>query len=97
MKKHLKRSVILLVVVIVLASALFYIMPRKAPKGMFQTTGIIEATEVNLAPKISERIKEIRFHEGDYVKEGEVVVVLDDRKEKAQYEQAQAEIGRAHV
>ncbi len=99
MKKHLKRSVILFVVVIVLASALFYIMPRKAPKGMFQTTGIIEATEVNLAPKISERIKEIRFHEGDYVKEGEVVVVLDDRKEKAQYEQAQAdlEVAKANV
>lgn len=99
MKKYLKRSIILLIVIIVLAAVVSYIMPRKTPKGIFQTTGILEATEVNLAPKISERIKEVRFHEGDYIKDGETAVVLDDRKEKAQFEQAQAdlEVAKANV
>ncbi|MFA5340028.1 MAG: efflux RND transporter periplasmic adaptor subunit [Candidatus Omnitrophota bacterium] len=92
MKKHLKRGIVLLVVIVLFAAAAFYIMPRKAPKGVFQTTGILEATEVNLAPKISERVKEVRFHEGDHVKDGDVVVMLDDRKEKAQFEQAQADL-----
>ncbi|MDD5546610.1 MAG: efflux RND transporter periplasmic adaptor subunit [Candidatus Omnitrophica bacterium] len=99
MKKHLKRGIVLLAVIILFATVAFYIMPRKAPKGVFQTTGILEATEVNLAPRISERVKEVRFHEGDRVKDGEVVVVLDDRKEKAQFEQAQAdlEVAKANV
>ena len=99
MKKHLKKLIILLVGIVVLAAAVSYIMPRKTPKGIFQTTGIIEATEVNLAPKISERIKEIKFHEGDYIKDGETAFVLDDRKEKAQFEQAQAdlEVAKANV
>ena len=99
MKKHLKRAVIPVVIIIILAAVISYIVPRKTPKGIFQTTGIIEATEVNLAPKISERIKEVKFHEGDYIKEGEIAVMLDDRKEKAQYEQAQAdlEVAKANV
>ena len=99
MKKHLKRAVIPVVIIIILAAVISYIVPRKTPKGIFQTTGIIEATEVNLAPKISERIKEVKFHEGDYVKEGEIVVVLDDRREKAQFEQAQAdlEVAKANI
>ena len=99
MKKHLKRVIIIIAVVIIFAAAVSYIMPRKLPKGIFQTTGIIEATEVNLAPKISERIEGVKFHEGDYVKAGEVAIVLDDRKEKAQFEQAQAdlEVAKANV
>ena len=51
MKKHLKRAVIPVVIIIILAAVISYIVPRKTPKGIFQTTGIIEATEVNLAPK----------------------------------------------
>jgi len=99
MKKHFKRIVILLMAIGILTAAVFYIMPRKTPKGIFQTTGVLEATEVNLAPKISERIKEVKFHEGGYVKEGEVVIVLDDRKETAKFEQAQAdlEVAKANV
>jgi multidrug resistance efflux pump len=99
MKKYLKRGIILLVVIVILAAAVAYIMPRKTSKGEFRTTGIIEATEVNLAPKISERIKEVKFHEGDYIKAGETAVTLDDRKENAQFEQAQAdlEVAKANV
>lgn len=99
MRKHLKRVVIPLIVIAIFAAAVSYVMPRRSPKGVFQTTGIVEATEMNLAPKISERIKEVRFHEGDYVKDGEVAIVLDDRKKKAELEQAEAdlEVAEANV
>lgn len=99
MRKYLKRAVIPLIVVAIFAAAVSYVMPRRLPKWIFQTTGIVEATEMNLAPKISERIKEVRFHEGDYVKGEEVVIVLDDRKKKAELEQAEAdlEVAEANV
>ncbi len=99
MKKYLKRIIILLIVIVALTAAISYVMPRKAPKGVFQTTGILEATEVNLAPKISERIKEVKFHEGDYIKEGEIAFILDDQKKRAEFEQSQAnlEVAKAGV
>ncbi len=99
MKKHLKKVIILLAALSVLAAGVLYIMPRRLPKGIFKTTGIVEATEVNLAPKISERISEVRFREGDYAKAGEVAIVLDDRKRKAEFEQAEAnlDVARANV
>lgn len=99
MRKHLKRVILPLIVVAIFAAAVSYIMPRRSPKGVFQTTGIVEATEMNLAPKISERIKDVRFHEGDYVKDGETAIVLDDRKKKAELEQAEAdlEVAQANV
>jgi len=99
MKKHVKKLVILLVILSALAAGVCYIMPHRMPKGIFRTTGIVEATEVNLAPKISERIREVRFREGDYAKADEVAVVLDDQKRKAEYEQAEAnlEVAKANV
>lgn len=99
MKKYLKRIIFLVVLVIALVASVSYFMPKKLPKGVIQTTGIIEATEVNLSPKITERVKEIRFIEGDYVKKGEVAILLDDDKKKAEYEQAEAnlEVAKANV
>lgn len=99
MKKHLKSMVLILIVLAVVVSVVVYLMPKKLPKGMIQTTGIIEGTELNVAPKITERIKEVRFEEGDHVKEGEIAVVLDSEKEKAQFDQAQAnlEVAKANV
>jgi len=99
MKKHLRRIALILIVLAIPVSAVVYLMPKKLPKGIIQTTGIIEGTELNIAPKITERIKEIKFEEGDYVKEGEIAVVLDSDKEKAQFDQAQAnlEVAKANV
>ncbi|MDP2942045.1 MAG: efflux RND transporter periplasmic adaptor subunit [Candidatus Omnitrophota bacterium] len=99
MKKYLKRIIFLAVLVIALVAAVSYFMPKKLPEGVIQTTGIIEATEVNLSPKVTERVKEIRFIEGDYVKKGEVAILLDDEKKKAEYEQAEAslEVAKANL
>lgn len=99
MKKYLKRIIFLAALVIASVAAVSYFMPKKLPRGVIQTTGIIEATEVNLSPKITERVKEIRFIEGDYVKRGEVAILLDDEKKKAEYEQAEAnlEVAKANL
>ncbi len=94
-----KRFVILLLVSAIFAVAVSFIMPKKLTKGVFQTTGIVEGTEVNLSSKINERIKEIKYEEGDYVKDGEVAIILDSEKRIAEYEQAEAnlEVAKANL
>lgn len=99
MKKKIMKLLVALVVMGLLAAVISFLLPVKLPKGIFQTTGIIEGTEVNLSPKITERIKEIKFQEGDYVKAGEVVILLDAEKKTAEYAQAQAnlDVARANL
>lgn len=92
MKKPKPGVVIVTLVVLFLILSISYLMPKRAPKDIIQTTGIIEAREVNLSPKITERIKEVRFEEGDLVKAGELAVILDEEKKKAEYEQAAANL-----
>jgi HlyD family secretion protein len=92
MKKNITGIAALLLLVLLFIVSIYYLMPRKLPGGIIRTTGVIEATEVNLGSKITERIKEIKFEEGDYVKNGEVVIILDDEKRKAEYDDAQANL-----
>jgi HlyD family secretion protein len=92
MKNKIIRLIVILAVVALVTAVVSFLLPKKLPKGTFQTTGIIEGTEVNLSPKITERIKEIKFQEGDYVKAGEIAILLDLEKKTAEYEQAQANL-----
>lgn len=92
MKNKIIGIVVILAVAGILSLSISYIMPNKSSKADIQTTGIIEATEVNLGPKISERIKEVKYEEGASVKEGDIVIVLDDEKRKAEYEQSEANL-----
>jgi HlyD family secretion protein len=98
-KKKKTGLIILLIVIAVFILAITYLMPGKTPKGILQTSGIIEATEVNLSSKLTERLKEVNVQEGDYIKENDVVVKLDDEKRKAEYGQAVAnlEVAKANI
>jgi HlyD family secretion protein len=53
-------------------------------------SGRIEGDDSAIAPKTSGRILEIRFREGDSVKAGETIAILDDAQLRAREEQAQA-------
>lgn len=97
MKKKIIRLIVILAIVVLVAAVVTFLLPKKPAKGTFQTTGIIEGTEVNLSPKITERIKEIKFQEGDYVKAGEISILLDPEKKTAEYEQAQANLDVARA
>lgn len=46
---------------------------------------------VSLKPQISGQILEAKFHEGDYVKQGDLLVIIDPRSFEAQLNQAQAQ------
>ena len=51
--------------------------------------------DVELVPQVDGFIREIRFAEGDFVKSGDVLYVIDDRKYKAALGQAKADLAAA--
>jgi membrane fusion protein, multidrug efflux system len=61
-------------------------------------TGRTEAIEaVDLRPRVSGHIQEIRFQSGQLVKKGDVLFVIDPRWHKAEFDQRQAEYQQAKV
>src|SRR4051812_1550171 len=61
-------------------------------------TGRIEAVKsVELRPRVSGYIQEVRFQSGELVKKGDVLFVIDPRWHQAAFDQRQAEAERAKV
>ncbi len=53
--------------------------------------------EVNLKPQVSGTVEEVLFKNGSYVKEGDVLFVIDKRKYEANVQSAQADLDKAHA
>ena len=62
------------------------------PPGIASGNGRIEAKLVDIAPKESLRVKEIRVDEGDLVRPGEVVVLMDTATLQAQLAEAKLNV-----
>ncbi|MCI0745643.1 MAG: efflux RND transporter periplasmic adaptor subunit [Verrucomicrobia subdivision 3 bacterium] len=61
-------------------------------------TGRTEAVEaVEVRPRVSGHIQEVRFQAGQLVREGDVLFVIDPRWHKAEFERRQAEYEQAKV
>lgn len=67
------------------------------PDGFAAANGRIEATEVNIAALTGGRIAEITVAEGDFVKQGDVLVQMDVVQLNAQRRQAEAQLRRAEI
>ena len=84
-----------IVAVILLAGYLVwsnFVAPPKIPRSMVALSGRIEGDDSAVAPKTMGRILEIRFREGDSVKAGETIAVLDDDQVFARADQARAAV-----
>jgi HlyD family secretion protein len=62
----------------------------KVPDNVVVLSGRIEGDDSAISPKTSGRIAEIRFREGDSVKAGDTIALLDDEQVRAREEQARA-------
>ena len=69
-----------------------FVAPPKIPRSMVALSGRIEGDDSAVAPKTTGRILEIRFREGDSVKAGETIAVLDDDQVFARADQARAAV-----
>jgi HlyD family secretion protein len=87
-----RRFLPVLVILIVLGIIVwrFTLATSKAPDNIIALSGRIEGDDSSIAPKTAGRVAEIRFREGDSVRAGETIAVLDDAQLRAREEQARA-------
>jgi HlyD family secretion protein len=72
-----------------------FLQPAPVPEGVVQLSGRIEGDDSAIAPKVAGRIAEIRFREGDTVKAGETIAILDDIQTKSREDQARSAVSEA--
>ncbi len=67
------------------------------PSTIVELTGRVEGDDSAVAAKVAGRILEIRVREGDDMKAGDVIAVLDDRQVQSRHDQAQAALTAAEA
>jgi HlyD family secretion protein len=90
-----RRGLIFLLVLAVLAGAGYaawriFFAPVPVPDSVLLLSGRIEGDDSAVAPKTTGRILELRVREGDSVKAGDVIAVIDDEQVHAREEAARA-------
>jgi len=81
-----------IVAIVVVGWQAYWAYERRVTANQVFGSGSIEATEVDIAPKITGRIVKLAAAEGDAVHAGQVLARLDDRDLRAQVEQARANV-----
>jgi HlyD family secretion protein len=102
MKKPFNKKLILPVVAavtVIFLLAAFPLLRRKGTPDYVETVGMVEATEVNLSSKISERISKLPYREGDTIQADGVAIELDQAEIRADVDHAEANVaqGRAAI
>jgi len=80
--KRKKRNIILLIIVIIVAVLVVSVVEKyqRGKRKPIDFAGTVEALEVNMSSKITGRIVYLGAREGDAVREGEVLVRVDERE-----------------
>ncbi|KXS37850.1 MAG: HlyD family secretion protein [Halomonadaceae bacterium T82-2] len=99
MRQELRKPLIwglLLVSVLAIAATLAWweLRPEELDESIASGNGRIEATELDVATKLSGRVAEILVDEGDFVSPGQLLARMDTRTLEAELRQAQAELQR---
>jgi HlyD family secretion protein len=97
-----RRKPTTLIVLIVLAAAGYllwrlYFSAPALPTSIIQLSGRIEGDDSAVAPKLTGRLLEIRVREGDEVKAGDVIAILDDPQLEDRKNQARAAVAAAQA
>jgi len=95
----LKKVLVALVAVSLAGGAVWYFLIRKpaGPKNLIKVSGRIEGDDATVSTKIAGRIREIQVREGDQVKVGQVIAVIDDDQVNAREEQEQSNVQQAEA
>ncbi|MGD0821778.1 MAG: HlyD family efflux transporter periplasmic adaptor subunit [Desulfomonilia bacterium] len=97
-KKVFKRIIAIGAFVILVGILCFHIFFNKdknaVPQGFVKANGRLEATEVDIATKLSGRLTEVLVKEGDFVDKNQIVAKMDTTTLEAQLRQAEAEVVR---
>lgn len=91
--KHLALTLALLVTLVAAGCTL----PGTGGDVSLQASGMIEATEIGVAPELSGRVVDMAVDEGESVKEGDVLFTLDDSLLQVQRQAAAAAFASAQA
>ena len=96
-----RRKLLPLIIVVLGVAAFFiwrgYFANPKIPDSIVTLSGRIEGDDSAVSPKTAGRILEIRVREGDTVKAGDTIAVLDDAQIRAREDQARAALQGAEA
>ena len=93
-----KKSIIIIVLIIlILLTAVFLFFKNRKNPDILTLYGNIEIRQVDLSFQVSGRIEKMLKEEGDGVKKGELIALLDNRDYKSNLEKAEAEVLRAQA
>lgn len=98
-KSHRKRLwfVVILAIVFGIVVWRMAVGTSNAADNIVALSGRIEGDDSAIAPKTSGRIAEVRFREGDSVKTGDTIAILDDEQVRAREEQARAALSASEA
>ncbi len=97
-KKILKPILALLVLTTIGVSVWYFFIRKPAtPANVIKLSGRIEGDDTTVATKISGRIREIQVREGDQVKAGQVIALIDDQQVRAREEQERSNVMQAEA
>ena len=94
-KKWLFRSAVAVAIIVLAVLGWQFYGRDNGEDGIVSGNGRIEAVEIDIAARTPGRVKEILVNEGDFVKAGQVVAVMDTETLKAQFHQAEAQLQQA--
>lgn len=92
-----KTYLILSIPAIVVIIAVAFMIIKLFSKEEIILTGIVEATEVDVASKIPGRIDTVFVHEGEYVKKGDLLARLESKEMDAKVEQSRGMMDAARA
>jgi HlyD family secretion protein len=96
-----RRSRLPLIVLILAVAGFFvwrgYFANPRVPESIVTVSGRIEGDDSAVSPKTTGRIIEIHVREGDTVKAGDTIAILDDAQIQAREEQARAALAGAQA
>src|SRR5262245_25324672 len=100
-KKSKGGLILLIVVVAAIALLAWYIFIRRpaqqGAENLVVATGRVAGDEATVSAKTAGRVREIRFREGDVVRAGEVIAMLDDDQVKAREDAAKSAVETAEA
>src|ERR1700733_9211538 len=89
-----RRKIIPLILLVLAVAAFFiwrgYFANPRVPDNIVVLSGRIEGDDSAVAPKTTGRVLEIRVREGDTVKAGDTIAILDDEQLTAREDQAKS-------
>ena len=85
----------LFALIISIAALLFSCSPNNS--NLIESTGTVEATEVDIRTEAAGRILQLLFDEGDWVKQGDILAQIDQDKRRIELAQANAQLAEAEA